>query len=292
MCIIVAKPQGVEMPSYRILSNCFDTNSDGAGFMIANGKTVSIKKGFMDWNSFVEAIEKAGDLTERSVVMHFRIATHGDVQPGCCHPFPVTDDKAKLSARFTESRVAVAHNGIISGMKTDKNTSDTMAYISSVIAPIRRMSEDFMHNDNALDIMEATVGSKLCFLDNSGDIVTIGQFIEDDGVFYSNTSYLNSWKRYTSYNSEVWSAYDDYYSKYRLSESTSYGYDEDDYYESLVASLPYYACQDCLNAYECVRDHPMCEDENTAWDIAEMLYEEYEDEQMALAMEKQSKAIA
>ena len=278
MCIIVAKPQGIEMPSDYILSNCFDSNPDGAGFMFANGKTVYIAKGFMKWEDFSKALKNLGDLTDTSVVMHFRIATHGDVQPSCCHPFPISDDHDKLSARFTESRVAVAHNGVIHGMKTDKNTSDTMAYIADVIAPIRRLSEDFMHNENALDVMEATVGSKLCFLDNSGDIVTIGNFIDDDGVLYSNTSYLNQWGRYSTRNS-IWTSsyYDDYYSRTSakqpaLAAATE---PEEENIGDLIAQLPYSACADCISNYDCAYDYPQCENSLMAWEWSRALEDEY-----------------
>ena len=264
MCVIVAKPQGTELPSISTLRDCFDTNPDGAGFMIANGKTVEIRKGFMKFEDFVAALDKYGDVTERSVVMHFRIKTHGDVKPGLCHPFPITDDHKKLSATHITSRVAVAHNGIISGMTTSKDTSDTMAYIADVITPLRRLSEDFMHNDNALDVLEATVGSKLCFLDNSGDVVTIGTFSEIDGVLYSNLNHLNSFRRFSTYQADIWGDYyEDFYSKYEQ--------DDDDF---LIANLPWEACKTCLNALECAYEYPICEDKWTAKDVAAMLEED------------------
>lgn len=255
MCIIVAKPAGIPMPSEQTLANCFYANSDGSGFMVANGKTVSIRKGYMKFDDFIEAVDDFGDLTDRSVVMHFRIKTHGDVQPSCCHPFPVSSDVDDLRALSFETRVAVAHNGIIDCMRsyTDKDTSDTMAYIMNVIAPIRRLSEDFMNNDNALDVFDATVGSRLCFLDNSGDIVTVGDFIEDGGVLYSNTSYLRKTYQYRSYES-VWDGW--------------YEDDDDDMYDL----LPFDACEYCINACTCAWNTPYCKDEVEALVVADELY--------------------
>lgn len=257
MCIIVAKPAGVPMPSDVTIANCFYANSDGAGFMVATGKTVSIRKGYMTLDNFMDAVDEFGDLTDRSVVMHFRIATHGGVKPSCCHPFPVSSNVDDLRALSFETRVAVAHNGIIDCMRsyTDKDTSDTMAYIMNVIAPIRRLSEDFMNNDNAMDVFDATVGSKLCFIDNSGDIVTIGDFIEDGGVLYSNTSYLrNTYGTYRSYEA-IWDEMDD----------------DDSYYDN----LPYDACEYCINSVECAWSMPYCKSEYEALITADELYGSY-----------------
>ena len=263
MCVIVAKPAGIELPNIQTLMDCFDTNSDGAGFMIANGKYVEIRKGFMKFDDFIDALEKYGDVTERSVVMHFRIKTHGEIKPGLCHPFPITDDLKKLSATHITSRVAVAHNGIISGMSTNKDKSDTMAYIAEVITPLRRLSEDFMHNDNALDILEATVGSKLCFMDNSGDIVTIGTFSEIDGVLYSNLNHLNTFRRFSTYSNDVWGAYyEDFYTKYEKEE------------DELIDQLPWVSCKTCVNQFECAYEYPVCEDSRMAKEVSLALDED------------------
>ena len=60
MCIIVAKPKGVDMPSNEIFRNCFIDNNDGAGLMYANPKTgmIEIEKGFMTWSSFETRLEE------------------------------------------------------------------------------------------------------------------------------------------------------------------------------------------------------------------------------------------
>lgn len=266
MCIIVAKPSGVVMPDMETLKTCFDNNSDGAGFMIANGKTVSIQKGFMTFERFYDSITSLGNLTDSSVVMHFRIATHGDVKPSCCHPFPVTDDFHELSSTETENRICVAHNGVIQGMRTDKNTSDTMAYISSVLAPLRRISEDFMHNDNALDVIQATVGSKLCFLDNSGDIVLVGNFLEHEGCFYSNDSYAKRSWNFSSYKSSIWDdGYEDWWKEKAAANENNLG--------DMIGLLPFYSCADCPDNTYCALDCPYCKSEHEAAEMVDYLYE-------------------
>ena len=80
MCIIIAKDKGISIPDRTILKNCFDNNPDGAGIMWNESEFVHIQKGFMLWkdfNEFLNSLSKRIDLKLASVVMHFRITTHG-----------------------------------------------------------------------------------------------------------------------------------------------------------------------------------------------------------------------
>ena len=119
MCIIVAKPAGKKLPSKQTLMNCYANNPDGAGFMYADGKTVHIDKGFFDFTDFYDALLSIKDITNTSIVMHFRISTAGSINEACCHPFPVSSNLADLSATEIDNRVCVAHNGIIKNVTTE-----------------------------------------------------------------------------------------------------------------------------------------------------------------------------
>ena len=82
MCIIAIKNKGIELPSEQILETMFKNNSDGAGFMYAVDNKLIIQKGYMTFRSFMSALKKLEqkyDLTEIPLVMHFRIATSGQV---------------------------------------------------------------------------------------------------------------------------------------------------------------------------------------------------------------------
>ena len=252
MCIIVAKPMGVEMPDENTLFECFTSNPDGAGFMWADGKTVHIRKGFMEWEDFADALND--EIPERhrkdtTIVLHFRIATHGKVQPMCCHPFPISSSEKDLQKLQFESRFGIAHNGIISGRTTNDKRSDTMDFIMKVVAPLAKMNPSFMHNSHALDLLDGACGSKLAIIDNAGDLATVGEFIEDDGVLYSNTSYLTTYSRWSSYGSLFTGK--EYEEKYGI-------------VTDLTDSLPWAACQDCPNAEYCAMDYPECESEQIA----------------------------
>lgn len=209
MCIIIAKPAGTEAPSRKVLKTCFENNPDGAGIMWATGETVEWRKGMMTFLEFEEAVDELGDVTDMSVVYHFRITTHGGTSAGCCHPFPVTDDVKSMSATSGNDAICVAHNGTIPNMTTKIGVSDTMAYVRDVLAPLRRISNSLVHDD-ALSIIEVTLNSKMALMNGAGDISTIGEFYEVDGVLYSNTSYMQRTYGYSSYR-EAWDDYEDFY---------------------------------------------------------------------------------
>lgn len=257
MCIIVAKPAGIQCPDLETLETCFNSNPDGAGLMFPDGDQVRIIKGFMAWDEFSSTLKALGDVTNTGLVMHFRITTHGGTRPECCHPFPLTDDDTALRALDICAPVGVAHNGVITGMDTDAKTSDTMAYIRDVLAPLRRMAGDLLASDDAMTVVESTVGSKLAFLEPDGAITTVGDFIEDNGVFYSNSSFKPAprmWRPTTpTTSSNYW--------------QTVFDWDDEptdgDMFD-LIARLPYTFCSGCDMAEDCALDCPYCSSESEA----------------------------
>ena len=212
MCVIVAKKMGIELPSKKILENCFDINPDGAGLMYVNeNKKIVIEKGFMTFEAFYKKLmelDKKYDLKKKALVMHFRITTQGGTSPENCHPFPITDDEKKLKATYLECNdVAFAHNGIISlySMRDDKGMSDTMLLSKELLYPLFNYNKKFYKQEHNQELIEEIIGTdKIAFLDNEEKIITIGEFKEDEGVLYSN---LNHKKNYNYYNYN----YNDYY---------------------------------------------------------------------------------
>lgn len=262
MCIIVAVPAGVSLPSDETLRECFTSNPDGAGFMWSDGKRVNIRKGFMTWGEFKDALDAeldAGHIyTDSAVVLHFRITTSGKTQPKCCHPFPISSEKEDLQATCTDARFGIAHNGVIQGRRTYDGWSDTMDFVANVVAPLARMYPSFMYSDDAKELLRGACGSKLAIINHAGEMMLVGEFVEDDGVFYSNTSYLPSRWNYSSYG--------DWWSK-----STNSGYYESatdemawDAIEKQVEKLRFESCQLCPNAYDCAEFIEYCTDEYEA----------------------------
>lgn len=190
MCIIIAKGAGIPAPSLEIFERAWDNNPDGAGIAFQYGGRVQIEKGFMDKEEFLKNVLQMGDVTKMRVVYHLRIATHGSVSPGNTHPFPVSAKDKDLRALYRSTTLAVAHNGVIAGYGSLKgDLSDTVDYIKNALAPLYGLNNEFYKHWQIQDMIEYATWSKFAFLPGRGEIVTIGDFIEDEGVLYSNTSY-------------------------------------------------------------------------------------------------------
>lgn len=264
MCIIAAKSAGVALPSDETMEIMFNNNDDGAGFMYWDNKhqIVVIKKGFMDFDSFKEAIHSVKNPTDTPIVMHFRIATHGGVNVACCHPFPVTDNDGMLRKPESRCKIGVAHNGIISSVDPAKNESDTMCYIKEQLSPLSKALPKFYENKFALEMISNAIGSKMAFLAD-GKIIVVGKFEEDGGMLYSNTTYkYPNYYRYGLYSEK----YDSSLTKWDYEEFSDYatvraschpimdgfvmdssGYVADDVYEIFVdreGTLYYYSYED------------------------------------------------
>lgn len=217
MCVIAAKPAGVEMPTEERLINMWYVNPDGAGFMYAAEGKVYIEKGFMKLEHLLDRLDALGkryDLKKLPMVLHFRITTHGGTKPENTHPFPISDSIGVLRKLKQQTDLGVAHNGIIP-VTPRKDISDTMEYIAGQLAPLKRAVPQFYRDKNLLQMIAHATESKLAFLDKKGKIVTVGEFKEDEGVLYSNTSY----KGYCHWRDYLWEEdYESGWEYHRMSE--------------------------------------------------------------------------
>lgn len=231
MCIIVAKPAGVTMPEFSVFENCFRGNPDGAGLMIASDGKVYGRKGLMSIKAFNDALNDFetlyGDLKSHTMVFHFRIGTHGTNSPYNTHPFPLIPNSHDYDTFKSLNWVAdqgFAHNGILSslGMHPDVKThdvSDTMVFgkrIALLLAEHYNIAND-TEPQFLLNQMLGTGTSKFAFIDGDGNLFTIGNFNQENGVMYSNYSYRAY--SYRSYNS----GFNNSFSKYFDDDDTYYG---------------------------------------------------------------------
>jgi glutamine phosphoribosylpyrophosphate amidotransferase len=76
MCIIVYKPKGIEMPDKDTLKECWNCNSDGAGFAVSDGEKITVHKGYMKFKKLYRALHLI-DLKDYDTIIHFRIGTSG-----------------------------------------------------------------------------------------------------------------------------------------------------------------------------------------------------------------------
>lgn len=258
MCIAIMKPKD-KVLSKEILETCCKANPDGMGFAYIDGDTMYIKK-YMKFEDFYKDYKEVEN--KSNMLIHFRIATHGKVEIDNCHPF------------WLNHRMALVHNGVISGYGDRDTKSDTRDFIDKVIGNI---SWKLMKNPSYRELVGKCIGySKFAILDISGDywIINEDKGVWDDGVWYSNTSYKPKKSvSYTTYpssttsdtNSKVWDMYgDEDYDAWwervygnnnkdvkKKNDNSSYNFDDD----NLI-----YKCQKCgaefIENYEV--DDPMC----------------------------------
>ena len=210
MCIIVASRIGCKQPSLDVLRACFENNPDGAGYMYARDGEVHIHKGFMDWKDFARAVTREKFTKEDSVVYHFRISTQAGVKPEMTHPFPLTPNREACEKLDMICPVGIAHNGIIHMTSDHKQTrfSDTVIFITQFMTKLIRNPDDL--TDDAVKIMiDHLTNSKWAIMDGRGEVAIIGQFINKEGILYSNTTFHENYRLPTTFRGKQLSAIHD-----------------------------------------------------------------------------------
>lgn len=197
MCVIIIKPAGVEAPQYNVFKACWTANSDGFGYAVANGKDVSISKGYMNMAS---AWTVARNLPkEQAAILHFRIGTSGKNDGPTCHPYPVSTVESDL--RQTEMHnlpMAIAHNGIIG--KGAGLLNDTQVWIKNKLTTMCEGEFSIDKVQLFLDMAADLYSSRFSLLLANGTIMRSGKWHEhgDSGLLFSNTSWLWEYESLTS----------------------------------------------------------------------------------------------
>jgi len=175
MCLAIAHPCGVTVPADHF-REAFSSNSDGAGFAYWDGSSVVIKKGFFKVKKLIKAYMK--EAAGKPCLVHFRWATHGNINVNNCHPF-------RLS-----SGAAAIHNGVLDYTSTVEK-SDTSHFCDEILSPLLAVLP--ADSPAVRHLVEETIGSgnKIAVLSNGGEIVIYnekrGHWLNE--AWYSNDSY-------------------------------------------------------------------------------------------------------
>lgn len=296
MCIAIGKLMGVDVPAESILANCWRNNPDGAGFAFALGGNVFIKKGYMTYDAFKSALDEVGskyDLKNLGMLFHFRIATHGARDGSMTHPFPLHTDEGALKKLEYTTDYAIIHNGIIdlTSYKASKTNglSDTALFVQRYLSKLASNPGWFDNKEN-IELIHDIIDSKMAILSGTGDIKFTEGFKEDNGVFYSNSSYNDNYVKhyvkpydysYTPYYSTNYStkaSYDDYkQSKYLQAMSIDRGWIIDGDMGTLYVDDDdlYYAVKNKAGTYDVYERYPI-EDENNRYQGYELYFSDYE----------------
>lgn len=191
MCIIAVSKKGIRQPSLDQLHTMYENNPDGAGYMYARDGKVHIHKGFMNWADFEREIKAKAFTADDPVVYHFRISTQAGVCPTMTHPFPLTEDLDLCEALDLTCPVGLAHNGIIrmTSFVKEVRYSDTAYFITWYMTKLIRDFDDIT-DPSVNDMIEALTNSKWAIMDGStGEIATVGKFVNEKGLLFSNNTY-------------------------------------------------------------------------------------------------------
>ena len=235
MCIIIAKDKIGRLPKEEELKNAFEYNDDGAGFMYVDNGKVVIDKGYMTFESFMKhykkLLSKYNDFKDKSLVLHFRIGTSGRNTKGNTHPYPITNNVKKLRKRhLSNESIGIAHNGIIKGYGTATGLNDTQEYISKYLYQLYSHYKDFYKNEDMLYQIDLATNSKFAILDSDDNIYYIGEFIDDNGLNFSNDTYKHSYYQSLGYGGySSYGGYTDWYEyQYNKQKNKDNKDDEDD----------------------------------------------------------------
>ena len=182
MCIAILKPRSKKLLKEH-LENSWHNNPHGAGFMYPSDGKIAVVKELNDFESFYNKYKYIED-AEVPMVIHFRLATHGKKDLDNCHPFLINDS------------VGFVHNGIISGVGTSSDKSDTNLFRDKLVKlGLTDIPNKVMHK-----LISGFVGqhNKLIFLNKDGKATIVSESAGSwkDGVWYSNTGYLYSYKNH------------------------------------------------------------------------------------------------
>ena len=177
MCIICIKKKGIQFPSVECVQTMCDNNRDGFSMVLSNGKKAFIKK-TMSKSEFIDLYKKVinhYDYRETSLFIHARIKTHGSNRIENCHG-------------WRENGLIFAHNGILS-IQNRGDLTDSETFFRDIFSPLYKIG-GWKSGKKAIDAIIGT--SKFVFMDDKGNINHFGNYIEEDGLLFSNTTY----KRY------------------------------------------------------------------------------------------------
>lgn len=166
MCVAIYLPAG-ESISNKTLKQCYAANPHSIGYMFATEGLLIVQK-FMAYPEFLAAFRAQRERhTETDFVIHFRIASSGEIDLDNCHPFHISQD------------VAFCHNGILDDCYGDKKRNDTRHFSDDVLAPlVRTYGYDILFQPAMRELIEGNIGyhNKFIFMDATGRVAICNEY--------------------------------------------------------------------------------------------------------------------
>ena len=191
MCIISIKKRGVKFQSTETIKAMCDNNPDGFSMVYQIGKCKPEIYKTLNKEKFLNQYKKITtmyDADNVSMFIHARIKTHGTKRIENCHGWKADG-------------LIFAHNGILP-IDNRGDMTDSETFFRDLFIPAYEKG-GWEGGERAIN---AVIGrSKFVFMDDKGAIRKYGNWIEVDGIFYSNETYKKrevynfDWMHGTSY---------------------------------------------------------------------------------------------
>jgi hypothetical protein len=188
--VIAVSPVGEKVVK-GVFDRMWEANNDGFGMMYRAKGGVGVVKGIMDKD---EAWDVYSQLPKGVPhVLHFRLATHGGVRPELTHPF-VVDEKSPIVQEGVVDKPVLAHNGIWyayalkrSEVRLKGPTSDSRV----LAAWLGKQAVGRRVGDVLKEVYSEVVAAGRVVVMDPGakEIYVVGDWIREDGLLFSNTSY-------------------------------------------------------------------------------------------------------
>lgn len=183
MCVIViGRAKELDNVKAEDLKAMYEHNGDGCGLAFGRRNRIQIVKGIWSFDKFLKLLDMAKHVADGHIMIHMRIATHGDKQSvQNCHPFRISKD------------IAMCHNGTLSCYPKflDQSKSDTYWFAHTLRTFIGQNSllQRLRADNNFSKGLEEWhgKGNRFAFLFNGG-LVKTGQWygLGQTGVTISN----------------------------------------------------------------------------------------------------------
>lgn len=188
MCIIAIKKKGVKFPKVETIKTMCDNNPDGFALVYhVDGQDVRQIRS-LESKDIYKAYRKLLKHSPKHVsfFMHARVKTHGTININNCHGW-----------HSDECSVYFAHNGILS-VKNRDDMTDSETFLRDIFTPCFLIG-GWSAAEKAINACIGT--SKFVFMNDDGEIKHYGNYIDDDGMLYSNSTYKEErWSSNTYYS--------------------------------------------------------------------------------------------
>lgn len=238
MCIAIVKPVGAKLPSKDRLKICFDNNPHSIGFGISlKGINYNTIMKYSDFDLFYKMAQVF--ITESHLAfIHFRYATHGEINLDNCHPFFISDNQKEQC----QNKSILMHNGVFQLGKLKDDKSDTLTLVEKIYKENLSLNDELISRSN----------NKVAIMNCNCEYQLFGNWIlETDNCFYSNGSYRKSIVEYKKkFNND------------KLNFCDCCGEIGENY---LTTEVGYHFCNDCIKhgevkLYNCSECDRLCAD--------------------------------